>query len=98
MRASVGGGELQSITGANDALFAAIAMLEPQSVTYPSADGTPIQMWIVKPPGFDSGTAYPLVFWVHGGPQGAYLDSWSYRWISRGVDLLGQRRPRKLPD
>jgi len=80
MRASVGGGDLQPITGANDALFAGISMSEPQSVMYPAADGTPIQMWIVKPPGFDSGTAYPLVFWVHGGPQGAFLDAWSYRW------------------
>ena len=37
-------------------------------------------MWIVKPPQFDASKKYPLVFWVHGGPQGAFLDSWSFRW------------------
>ena len=44
------------------------------------AGGTPVQMWIVKPPGFDAAKKYPLVFWVHGGPQGAFMDSWSTRW------------------
>ncbi len=39
-----------------------------------------VQMWIVKPPGFDAAKKYPLVFWVHGGPQGAWMDSWSTRW------------------
>jgi dipeptidyl aminopeptidase/acylaminoacyl peptidase len=37
-------------------------------------------MWLIKPPGFDPGKTYPLVFWVHGGPQGAFMNSWSGRW------------------
>jgi dipeptidyl aminopeptidase/acylaminoacyl peptidase len=37
-------------------------------------------MWIVKPPGFNASGKYPLVMLVHGGPQGAWADSWSYRW------------------
>lgn len=28
----------------------------------------------------DSTKKYPLVFWVHGGPQGAFGNGWSYRW------------------
>jgi dipeptidyl aminopeptidase/acylaminoacyl peptidase len=39
-----------------------------------------VQMWIIKPPMFDAKQKYPLVLWVHGGPQGAWLDGWSYRW------------------
>ena len=50
------------------------------SVTVAGAGGTPVQMWIVKPPMFEAGKKYPLVFWVHGGPQSAYQDSWSTRW------------------
>jgi dipeptidyl aminopeptidase/acylaminoacyl peptidase len=34
-----------------------------------SADGTPIQGWIIKPPGFDPQTRYPLVLSIHGGPH-----------------------------
>ncbi len=39
-----------------------------------------MQMWIIKPPGFDAGKKWPLVYMVHGGPQGAWDDGWSYRW------------------
>jgi dipeptidyl aminopeptidase/acylaminoacyl peptidase len=37
-------------------------------------------MWILKPPGFDPKKKWPLVYLVHGGPQGAWEDGWSYRW------------------
>ena len=37
-------------------------------------------MWILRPPGFDAAKKNPLVFWVHGGPQSAFMDSWSTRW------------------
>lgn len=33
-----------------------------------SADGRPIQSWLVKPPGFDPSKKYPLVLEIHGGP------------------------------
>ncbi|KAJ1331169.1 pre-mRNA-splicing helicase BRR2 [Microdochium nivale] len=35
---------------------------------------------VVKPSDFDAGKKYPLAFFIHGGPQGAWLDSWSTRW------------------
>ena len=39
-----------------------------------------MQMWILKPPGFDAAKKWPLVYLVHGGPQGAWEDAWSFRW------------------
>jgi dipeptidyl aminopeptidase/acylaminoacyl peptidase len=39
-----------------------------------------MQMWILKPPGFDEKKKWPLAFLVHGGPQGAWEDGWSFRW------------------
>jgi dipeptidyl aminopeptidase/acylaminoacyl peptidase len=39
-----------------------------------------IHGFIVKPPQFDRTKKYPLVLLIHGGPQGAWFDSWSYRW------------------
>jgi dipeptidyl aminopeptidase/acylaminoacyl peptidase len=41
---------------------------------------TDIHAWVVKPKNFDSRNKYPLAYLVHGGPQGAWLDSWSTRW------------------
>jgi dipeptidyl aminopeptidase/acylaminoacyl peptidase len=28
----------------------------------------------------EEGKTYPLIYLVHGGPQGAWLDAWHYRW------------------
>jgi dipeptidyl aminopeptidase/acylaminoacyl peptidase len=45
-----------------------------------SADGRDLHAWLVTPPGFDPGKKYPAVVLIHGGPQGAWNDSWSTRW------------------
>ena len=68
------------LTKTNAELVAKLALPAPESVTVPGAGGTPVQMFILKPPGFAAGKKYPLVFWVHGGPQSAFLDAWSTRW------------------
>ncbi|MFI5335214.1 MAG: prolyl oligopeptidase family serine peptidase [Opitutales bacterium] len=73
-------GAPERLTHVNDALLQGIEMAAPESVTVAGADGTPVQMWIIKPPHFDPAKKYPLVFWVHGGPQGAFADGWSTRW------------------
>jgi dipeptidyl aminopeptidase/acylaminoacyl peptidase len=39
-----------------------------------------IHGFIVKPPQFDKSKKYPMVLLIHGGPQGAWPDSWGYRW------------------
>jgi dipeptidyl aminopeptidase/acylaminoacyl peptidase len=36
--------------------------------------------WLMKPPGFDPIRRYPLIYLIHGGPQGAWLDQWHSRW------------------
>ncbi|KAJ5084105.1 hypothetical protein NUU61_008684 [Penicillium alfredii] len=41
---------------------------------------TDIHSWIVYPPNFDKAQKYPLLFYIHGGPQGSWADSWSSRW------------------
>ncbi len=35
---------------------------------------------MVRPPNFDPKKKYPVKFLIHGGPQGAWGDAWSYRW------------------
>lgn len=70
----------QLLVKTNAELLAKMAMNSLESVTTPGAGGTPIQMFILKPPGFEAGKKYPLVFWVHGGPQVPFQDSWSTRW------------------
>jgi dipeptidyl aminopeptidase/acylaminoacyl peptidase len=39
-----------------------------------------LQGFLIKPPFFDPAKKYPVKFLIHGGPQGAWGDAWSYRW------------------
>jgi dipeptidyl aminopeptidase/acylaminoacyl peptidase len=75
-----GQGAPRALTRLNAARLGEIELPAPESVTVTGQGGTPVQMWILKPPGFDAQKKYPLVFWVHGGPQGAWADGWSTRW------------------
>jgi len=70
----------RAVTRMNAALLAPVAMNAGESVTVAGAGGTPVQMWLIKPPQFDPAKKYPLVFIVHGGPQSAWHDGWSTRW------------------
>jgi dipeptidyl aminopeptidase/acylaminoacyl peptidase len=68
------------LTDENAAWRQAVTMNPPESFTVRGAGGTPVQSWMIKPPGFDPSKTYPVVFLIHGGPQGAWEDGWSYRW------------------
>ncbi|HEX3315217.1 MAG TPA: S9 family peptidase [Gemmataceae bacterium] len=70
----------REVSQTNAALLAKLALPAPESVPVQGAGGTPMQMWILKPPGFDPKKKWPLAFLVHGGPQGAWEDDWSNRW------------------
>ena len=67
------------LSRANAALLAELEMPRPESVMV-DVEGGKMQMWVLKPPGFDASKKWPLAFLVHGGPQGAWEDGWSYRW------------------
>jgi dipeptidyl aminopeptidase/acylaminoacyl peptidase len=70
----------RALTKTNAELVAQFDLPALETVTVTGANGDPVQMWLLKPPGFDPKKKYPLVFWVHGGPQGAWSDAWGYRW------------------
>ena len=57
-----------------------VAFAAPESRSTTGAGGARIQYWLVKPPAFDPAKKYPVVFLIHGGPQGAWEDGWSARW------------------
>ncbi len=51
-----------------------------ESFWFTAADGTKLQGFLIRPPGFDAAKKYPVKFLIHGGPQGTWGDDWSYRW------------------
>jgi dipeptidyl aminopeptidase/acylaminoacyl peptidase len=68
------------ITHLNDALLAQLDLPAMESFWFTAADKTKVQGFLIRPPGFDPAKKYPVKFLIHGGPQGAWGDSWSYRW------------------
>ena len=71
---------LKQITHLNDALLAQLDFPKMESFWFTADDGTKLQGFLIRPPGFDAAKKYPVKFLIHGGPQGAWGDSWSYRW------------------
>jgi dipeptidyl aminopeptidase/acylaminoacyl peptidase len=70
------------ITTHNDDLIAQLDLNEPESFEFKGADDTMVQGWITRPPGFDASKKYPVLFLIHGGPQGAWNNVWHARWNS----------------
>jgi dipeptidyl aminopeptidase/acylaminoacyl peptidase len=68
------------LTHLNDALLSQLDLPKMESYWFTAKDGTKLQGFVIRPPAFDAAKKYPVKFLIHGGPQGAWGDSWSYRW------------------
>jgi dipeptidyl aminopeptidase/acylaminoacyl peptidase len=64
----------------NDALLSQIVTSPLEAFWFEGANGDKVQGFLVKPPNFDPNKKYPVKFLIHGGPEGAWGDDWSYRW------------------
>jgi dipeptidyl aminopeptidase/acylaminoacyl peptidase len=73
--------QIQQITNLNTELvFLQLDLPKMESFWFTAADKTKLEGFIIRPPGFDAAKKYPVKFLMHGGPQGAWGDDWSYRW------------------
>jgi dipeptidyl aminopeptidase/acylaminoacyl peptidase len=68
------------VTHENDALLSQLALNPAEDYWYRGAGGDSVHGFVIKPPQLTAGRKYPLVVLIHGGPQGAWLDSWGSRW------------------
>jgi dipeptidyl aminopeptidase/acylaminoacyl peptidase len=73
-------GNAAAVTHMNDALLSNIDMQPLESFTFKGWNDEEVQGFMIKPPGFDPNKKYPVKFLIHGGPQGAWGNEWSYRW------------------
>lgn len=78
--ANADGGNARQLTRTNADLLARLDMNAAEDFEYEGALKAKVHGFIVKPPQFDKAKKYPMVLLIHGGPQGAWFDSWSYRW------------------
>jgi dipeptidyl aminopeptidase/acylaminoacyl peptidase len=72
--------EGEQLTHLNNSVLSQIDMSPLECFWFTGAHDDKVQGFLVKPPNFDASKKYPVKFLIHGGPQGAWGDDWSYRW------------------
>jgi dipeptidyl aminopeptidase/acylaminoacyl peptidase len=63
-------GGLRKLTAQNDAFLGGLRLGSVEDIGFRDAAGAEIHGLLVEPPGFVRGRRYPMVLWIHGGPNG----------------------------
>jgi dipeptidyl aminopeptidase/acylaminoacyl peptidase len=74
------GDEPSIVADLNQGILSQVSMSPLQSFSFTGAHNDKVEGFLVKPPNFDPAKKYPVKFLIHGGPEGAWGDDWSYRW------------------
>jgi dipeptidyl aminopeptidase/acylaminoacyl peptidase len=82
-KATSRGGSGIALTHLNDGVLSQYQLTPLEKISVDAADGSKIESYIVKPPGFNPSLKYPVLFAIHGGPEGDWGESWSYRWSAQ---------------
>ncbi len=53
---------------------------EAEQFSFSGWNNEEVHGYVIKPAGYVEGRKYPVAFLIHGGPQGSFGNSWSYRW------------------
>jgi dipeptidyl aminopeptidase/acylaminoacyl peptidase len=56
------------------------ALGQVEAIKWRSNDGTEIEGLLVYPVGYQTGKRYPLLTYIHGGPEGAYVKGFNAGW------------------
>jgi dipeptidyl aminopeptidase/acylaminoacyl peptidase len=70
----------QPVTKMNEPVLSQIQMPPLEPYWFNGSLKDKVQGFVIKPPNFDPSKKYPVKYLIHGGPQGAWGDDWSYRW------------------
>jgi dipeptidyl aminopeptidase/acylaminoacyl peptidase len=73
--------EMVQVTAVNAALLAQLDPVSYERFSFTGANGDTVWGQIVRPAEAEGGL--PVAFLIHGGPQGSFGNSWSYRWNPR---------------
>ena len=73
-------GSTVPLTSHNAVRLSDVRMGTFEKFSFAGAGGDTVQGLVVKPADFDATRKYPVAFLIHGGPQGAFGNDWSYRW------------------
>lgn len=88
-RAASTGGTPVALTHLNDAVLNSYQLTPLEEFWVDTPDGARVQSFVVKPWAFDATKKYPVVMLIHGGPQGNWGHSWTYRWNAQVFAAAG---------
>src|SRR6185295_4928079 len=63
------GSDFRTHTRFNESILSEVSLGEVREMIFEGADGDPVQMFVVLPPGFDASKKWPLIHVIHGGPH-----------------------------
>jgi dipeptidyl aminopeptidase/acylaminoacyl peptidase len=70
----------KALTHINGGVLSQVYMQPVEPFWFTGSEKAKVQGFLVKPPNFDPSKKFPVKFLIHGGPQGAWGDDWSFRW------------------
>jgi dipeptidyl aminopeptidase/acylaminoacyl peptidase len=79
-KANVKGEKITQLTYTNEDRLSQLEMNPLEEFWFIGAKADSVHGFLLKPPGFEPAEKYPLVYLIHGGPQGAWEDEYHYRW------------------
>jgi dipeptidyl aminopeptidase/acylaminoacyl peptidase len=89
-------GQARRLTGLNDEFMGSVRLGSKEKVEFASADGTKVEAFVTKPPGFQPGRKYPAVLSIHGGPVGqtAYGYDFGNQYLAAQGYVIVEPNPR----
>jgi len=88
-RASSSGGPAVALTQMNEPVFQKYQVTPLEDFWFEGAQKDRVNGFMVKPADFQPGRKYPVLMLIHGGPQGSWGESWSYRWNAQVFAAAG---------
>ncbi len=88
-RALSKGGPALVLTHFNDSVLTEAQVTPLERISVDGSEGAKVESFVVKPPDFNVNTKYPVLFAIHGGPEGDWGESWSYRWNAQVLAAAG---------
>jgi dipeptidyl aminopeptidase/acylaminoacyl peptidase len=76
----LGGTPVTPATPSASQMLPDVAFGDYERFEFKGWNGDTVKGYVVKPWNYQEGKTYPVAFLIHGGPQGSFGNSWSYRW------------------
>ncbi|HKS54244.1 MAG TPA: S9 family peptidase [Steroidobacteraceae bacterium] len=89
-------GQLRKLSDINGGFVRGLQVGNKEKIEFASADGTKVEAFVTKPPGFVAGRRYPTILQVHGGPVGqvAYGYDFSNQYLAAHGYVVVEPNPR----